>query len=48
MFKFLRVLTLLLIFAGVALGAGRAKKRSVECKRTLPGNFMLSTRMAAR
>jgi hypothetical protein len=39
MFKFLRVFTLLLIFAGVALGAWRAKTRAVEWKHALPVNI---------
>ncbi len=41
MLKFLRIFTLLLIFAGVALGAWRAKTRSVEWKYTLPVNIYL-------
>lgn len=38
MFKFFRIFILLLIFAGVALGAWREKTRSVEWKYTLPVN----------
>ena len=41
MFKALRIFILLLILAGVALGAWRAKTRSVEWKHTLPVNIYL-------
>ena len=41
MFKAFRVFILLLILAGVALGAWRAKTRSVEWKHTLPVNIYL-------
>jgi hypothetical protein len=39
MFKFFRIIILLLLLAGVALGAWRAKTRSVEWKYTLPVNI---------
>lgn len=39
MFKTFRIIVLLLVFAGVALGAWRAKTRSVEWKYTLPVNI---------
>jgi hypothetical protein len=39
MFKFLRIFILLLLLAGVALGAWRAKTRSVEWNYTLPVNI---------
>ena len=41
MFKVLRVVTLLLILTGVALGAWRAKTQSVEWKYPLPVNIYL-------
>jgi hypothetical protein len=41
MFKFLRVVILLLLLAGVALGAWRAKTRSVAWAYTLPVNLYL-------
>lgn len=41
MFKAFRILILLLILASVALGAWRAKTRSVEWKRDLPVNIYL-------
>lgn len=41
MFKAFRVLILLLILAGVALGAWRSKTRSVEWKHDLPVNMYL-------
>lgn len=41
MFKALRVFILLMIFAGVALGAWRARTQSVEWKYTLPVNIYL-------
>lgn len=41
MFKAVRILVLLLIFIGVALGAWRAKTQSVEWKYTLPVNIYL-------
>ena len=47
MFKALRIHPVA-DFAGVALGAWRAKTRSVEWKHTLPVNIYLVNRMAAR
>ena len=41
MFRVLRILILLFIFAFVALGAWRAKTQSVEWKYTLPVNIYL-------
>lgn len=41
MFKAIRILILLLILAAVALGAWRAKTRSVEWKYTLPVNIYM-------
>lgn len=41
MFKAIRIFILLLILAGVALGAWRAKTHAVEWKRTLPVNIYL-------